>query len=152
MNQILLSLWAAPAAIGFAASFSVHRRALPLVAALAFLAHLLRSAFEGIGWSLVGASLVAAFASGAVAHYLGRATGEAPSVYAFAPVIPLVPGTLLFDGFDAFGQLVSGQATEQEAMQLIAAAGQDLLTAGAVVLALAIGSTAPSLLLRRAPH
>lgn len=146
MSGYWLSLWAAPAAAGFAVFFNVRPRALIPITVLAILAHLLRSVLQDWGWGLVGASFAAAFLTGAAAYLLGPATGEASPVYAFAPVIPLVPGTLLFDGFDAFGRLVSGGHAEPEAAHLLISAGQDLLTAGAVVLALALGSTAPGLL------
>lgn len=146
MIDPLVSLWAAPAALGFALFFNVRRRTLVPIALLAILAHLLRGFLEQQGWGLVTASFAAAFLTGAAAYMLGPMTGEASPVYAFAPVIPLVPGTLFFDGLFAFGELIGGAGTDEEATELLTLAGSDLLTASAVVLALALGSTAPSLL------
>lgn len=140
-----ISLWAAPAAIGFALFFNVRRRTLIPIAILAALAHLLRSTLQDSGVGIVGASLAAAFLVGAIAYLLGPATGEASPVYAFAPVIPLVPGSMLFDGLEAFGRLIGGDAVGEEALQLLATGSQDVLTASTVVLALAFGSTAPGL-------
>jgi uncharacterized membrane protein YjjB (DUF3815 family) len=150
MADYLLSLWAAPAALGFALFFNVRRRTLVPIAVLATAAHLARSGMEEIGLNLVAASLVAAFLVGAGAYLLGPATGEASPVYAFAPVIPLIPGALLFDGFDAVGELVATSGDDARSAVLLARALDDLLTAGAVVLALALGTTAPGLLRPRA--
>ncbi len=150
MTDPWLSAWAAPAAVGFAVFFNVRRRTLIPIALLAIASHLTRDLLQQAGLDLVWASLAAAFLAGAAAYILGPRTGEASPVYAFAPVIPLLPGTLLFDGFDALGGFVAGEPDEALAGELLVRAGRDLLTAGAVVLALALGSTAPGLLRPRA--
>ena len=150
MIDPFLSLWAAPAAVGFALFFNVRRRTLVPIALLAVAAHLVRSGLEDLGVHLAGASLAAAFLVGAAAYLLGPATGEASPVYAFAPVIPLIPGTLLFDGLESLGELVSSAGATDAATVLVVSALDDLLTAGAVVLALALGTTAPGLLRPRA--
>ena len=150
MIDPLLSLWAAPAAVGFALFFNVRRRTLVPIALLAVAAHLVRSGLEDLGVHLAGASLVAAFLVGAAAYLLGPATGEASPVYAFAPVIPLIPGTLLFDGLESLGKLVSSAGATDAATVLVVGALDNLFTAGAVVLALALGTTAPGLLRPRA--
>jgi uncharacterized membrane protein YjjB (DUF3815 family) len=137
-----LSLWAAPAAIGFAVFFNVRRRALLPIALLAIAAHLLRTLLTEVGWGLVAASFAGALLVGIVAYFLGPATDEASSVYAFAPVIPLVPGTLLFDGLRALGDAVTQQADPV----LLTAAATDLLTGAGVVLALVLGAIGPVLL------
>ena len=141
-----LSLWAAPAALGFALAFNVRRRALLPIALLAILAHLVRSVLQDAGWGLVQSSFAAAILTGTVAYVLAPATGEASPVFAFAPVIPLVPGSLLFGGLEAFADLVAGRGGDAAAPSLFTAASRDVLTAGAVVIALALGSTAPGLL------
>ena len=150
MTDPWLSLWAAPAAVGFALFFNVRRRTLIPIAVLAVAAHLVREVVLDFGGNLAAASFVAAFLVGAAAYLLGPATGEASPVYAFAPVIPLIPGSLLFDGFEALGHVVSSATASEESGELLILAMQDLLTAGAVVLALALGTTAPGLLRPRA--
>lgn len=146
MSDPWLSLWAAPAALGFALIFNVRRRALIPVAVLAVLAHLLRGWLEGFGWDLVSASFAAAFLTGSAAYLLGPLTGEASPVYAFAPVIPLVPGTLLFDGLQSIAELTRTQTTSVDEVTQYTRASQQILTAAGVVLALAFGATAPGLL------
>jgi uncharacterized membrane protein YjjB (DUF3815 family) len=137
-----LSLWAAPAALGFAIFFNVRRRTLVPIALLAIAAHLLRSLLTELDWGLVAASFAAALLVGTVAYFLGPATGEASPVYAFAPVIPLVPGTLLFEGLREIGDAVA----QQTAPDLVVAAFTDLLTGAGVVLALVLGAIGPVLL------
>lgn len=149
MNGLLISLWAAPAALGFALFFNVRRRTLVPIAAIAVLAHLLRSVAQAAGWDLVTASFAAAVAVGAIAYTLGPYTGEASPVYAFAPVIPLIPGTLIFDGFRDLAALLSAEASGIVATGLLTHAGQQILTAAGVVLALAVGTTSPMLLVPR---
>ena len=149
MTDPWISLYAAPAAVGFALTFNVRSRAPLPIAVLAVIAHLLRSLLEGQGMSLVGASFAAALVIGAAAYVLGPATGEASPVYSFAPVIPLVPGSLLFSGLEGLAVLITERVPAEPAPFAIGAL-QDLLTAAAVVLALALGSTAPSLLRLRA--
>lgn len=146
MSDPFLSLWAAPAALGFALVFNVRRRALAPIAVLAVLAHLLRGWLESVGWDVVSASFAAAFLTGSAAYLMGPLTGEASPVYAFAPVIPLVPGTLLFDGLEAIAELTRSQVTGSEEVSRYTMASQKILTAAAVVLALAFGATAPGLL------
>ena len=146
MTDPWISLYAAPAAVGFALTFNVRGRALLPIAVLAVIAHLLRSLLEGQGISLVGASFAAAFVIGAAAYVLGPATGEASPVYSFAPVIPLVPGSLLFSGLEGLAVLITERVPGTEPVPFAVGALDDLLTAAAVVLALALGSTAPSLM------
>lgn len=146
MSDPLLSLWAAPAALGFALIFNVRRRALVPIAILAVSAHLLRGWLESIGWDVVSASFAAAFLTGSAAYISAPLTGEASPVYAFAPVIPLVPGTMLFDGLEAISQLTRTAVTGAEEVAQFTMASQKIFTAAAVVLALAFGATAPALL------
>lgn len=149
MSDLMLSLWAAPAAVGFAVFFNVRRRTLIPIASLAVLAHALRTLFQEQGVNVVAASFVAAFVIGVAAYTLGPATGEASPVYGFAPVIPLIPGSLLFDGLASLAELVNGPAAGVEASAVLTVAATRLFTAAGVVLALALGATAPMLLLPR---
>jgi uncharacterized membrane protein YjjB (DUF3815 family) len=144
MTAWWMSLWAAPAALGFALFFNVRRRTLLPIAVLAVLAHLLRAWLLSLGWDLVSASFAAAFLTGAAAYVMGPLTGEASPVYAFAPVIPLVPGSLMFDGLQELAEVT--RASSSQDLTGFSVAGQQLVTAGGVVLALAFGATAPGLL------
>lgn len=145
MSGLWLSLYAAPAALGFALFFNVRRRTLVPIALLAVAAHLLRNVLMRAGVDLVAASFVASFLTGSAAYILGPRTGEASPVFAFAPVIPLVPGALMFEGLQAAAEVARSSTTTLDDAISLTRAGQRLLTAMGVVLALAFGAAAPSL-------
>jgi uncharacterized membrane protein YjjB (DUF3815 family) len=142
-----MSLWAALAVLGFAMVFSVPRRTLPGIMVLAVAAHLLRAVCLEQGISLPGASLVAALCVGVTAAVVAPRTGEATPIYAFAPVIPLVPGTAMFDTLIGLLDLTSGAGVDTAATvnQVAVDATQATLT----IIALAVGAISPTLVLGR---
>lgn len=145
MDGLWVSVYAAPAALGFALFFNVRRRALLPIGLLAVTAHLLRSVLLESGLDLVSSSFVASFLTGSVAYLLGPRTGEASPVFAFAPVIPLVPGALMFEGLAAAAEAARSSTTTLEDVVGLALAGQRIITALGVVLALALGASVPGL-------
>jgi uncharacterized membrane protein YjjB (DUF3815 family) len=143
-------LWAAPAATGFAMLFNVRKRALPLVAAIAVLARFTSEFGQDRGLPLVAADFIAAFFAGAIAYSLGPRTGEASPVYAFAPVIPLIPGAVITHALASLMAWITTGTTDQpggSAEFLVAASSG--FTAAAVILALCLGAMSPMLLLPR---
>ena len=151
MSTLLHALWAAPAATGFAMLFNVRVRALPIVAAIAVLAKLISLVAVNRGLTLIVADFAAAFIVGAIAYTLGPRLGEASPVFAFAPVIPLIPGVLLTDALRSL--LIWVQSGDDQAPS----SGADFLqfassgfTAAAVVLVLCLGTLSPMLLMPRA--
>ena len=151
MISLWTVLWAAPAAVGFAVLFTVHRRALPIVAVVAVLARLISEQGQDWGLNLIAADYLAAFVVGAVAYTVGPALREASPVFAFAPVIPLIPGVLLTDALRSL--LIWVQSGDDQAPS----SGADFLqfassgfTAAAVVLVLCLGTLSPMLLMPRA--
>jgi uncharacterized membrane protein YjjB (DUF3815 family) len=138
-----MSLWAAVAVLGFAMVFSVPRRALPGIALLAVAAHLLRAACLEQGMTLPAASLLAALFVGATAAVVAPRTGEATPIYAFAPVIPLVPGTAMFDTLIGLLALTSGADPAARVDQVAV----DATTATLTIIALAVGAIGPTLVL-----
>ena len=144
-------LWAAPAAVGFAVLFNVHRRALPIVAVVAVLARLISEQGAGLGPEPHRRRLPRGIRRGAVAYTVGPALREASPVFAFAPVIPLIPGVLLTDALRSL--LIWVQSGDDQAPS----SGADFLqfassgfTAAAVVLVLCLGTLSPMLLMPRA--
>ncbi len=105
-----LSLWAGLAVLGFAMVFSVPRKTLPGIVALAIAAHLVRSLFLDQGAALPVASFAAAVLVGLTAAIVAPRTNQATPIYAFAPVIPLIPGTYMFDALTGVLDLTSGAA------------------------------------------
>jgi uncharacterized membrane protein YjjB (DUF3815 family) len=142
-----MSLWAAPAVLGFAMVFSVPRRTLPGIVALAVAAHLLRSFALHQGAGLPVASFAAALFVGFTAAVVAPRMGQATSVYAFAPVIPLIPGTFMFEALTGLLDLTTGDLSDASAQ--VDTAVVDATIATMTIIALAVGTIGPTLLAGR---
>lgn len=143
-----LSLWAGVAVLGFAMVFSVPRRTLPGIMLLAIAAHLVRSfMLSVVGASLPLASLVAALGIGFTAAVLAPRTDRATPIYAFAPVIPLIPGTYMFTALQALMALTTIKGKDIDATVNTALVSTS--TATLTVIALAVGTIAPGLIIGR---
>jgi uncharacterized membrane protein YjjB (DUF3815 family) len=142
-----LSLWAGVAVLGFAMVFSVPRRTLPGIVALAIMAHLARSLGLELGASLPLASFGAALLVGLTAAVFAPRTNQATPIYAFAPVIPLIPGTYMFDTLTGVLELTSG--TQPNPSAIVDAAVVSGSIATLTVIALAVGTITPTLLVGR---
>lgn len=141
-----MSLWAGLAVIGFAMVFSVPRRTLPGIVALAVLAHLLRAVLLDQGATLPLASFAGATFVGLSAAVVAPRTGQATAIYAFAPVIPLVPGTYMYDALTGIVDLTSGAADRTAVVDATVA---NLSIASLTIVALAVGAISPTLILGR---
>jgi uncharacterized membrane protein YjjB (DUF3815 family) len=142
-----LSLWAGVAVLGFAMVFSVPRRTLPGIVALAIVAHLVRSLGMDLGASLPLASFGAAVLVGFTAALIAPRTNQATPIYAFAPVIPLIPGTYMFNALTGMLELTSGKEPNPSA--IVDAAVMNGSIATLTVIALAVGAITPTLLVGR---
>ena len=149
MTDFLNYLWAAPAALGFAMFFNVKRRTLLGIAVLAILGKLTSGLLLNAGATIVLASFVAALVIGMLAYIVGPLTREASPVYAYAPVIPLIPGTYIFTALTSLVSALGKREGSAEGVELLDAAASSALIAAAVTLALAVGATSPKLLFLR---
>lgn len=149
MTVFLNSLWAAPAALGFALLFNVRKRALIGVMLLAVAGRLTRDLLIDAGLATVLASFVAALVIGILAYTIGPLTREASPVYAFAPVIPLIPGTYIFTALTSLVGALTEHEESLKSAELLASAASAGLIAAAITLALAVGATSPTLLFLR---
>lgn len=144
-----ISLWAGLAVLGFAMVFSVPRKTLPGIVVLAILAHLVRSVMlQAGGAGLPVASLTAALFVGITASIVAPRTDQATPIYAFAPVIPLIPGTYIFTALQAIIALTAADA-DADVSATVNTALSSSATATLTVIALAVGTTAPGLLIGR---
>lgn len=140
----LMSLWAGVAVLGFAMVFAVPRRTLPAIVALAVVAHLARSIVQALGGSLPIASLAAALFIGVTAVVAAPRTHQAKPIYAFAPVIPLIPGTAMFTTLTGVLGLAGGSPDDPTALvDSVVVSGS---TATLTIIALAVGSIGPTLM------
>lgn len=143
-----MSLWAGVAVLGFAMVFSVPRRTLPGIVALAIGAHLVRTLFMNLHAGLPTSSFMAALFVGFTAAIIAPRTGQATPIYAFAPVIPLIPGTYLFNSLRAGFALTAAQAPA-DTPTIVDAAMISAATATLTIIALAVGAIGPTLLAGR---
>jgi len=95
------AVFGAIAAAGFGVLFNFGLRSLPWCAACGALALAVRTAGQDAGWSLEGASFVAAFATSCTARLLHMHLGAAGTAMALTGCIPMVPGAF-------FGQALLG--------------------------------------------
>lgn len=146
--NLLPSLWAALAVLGFAMVFSVPRRTLPGIMALAVAAHMIRSAIMHSGGNLPTASFVAAFTIGVIAAIAAPRTNQATPIYAFAPVIPLIPGVYVFTALQGLMALTAAEVSG-EVDEMVNTTMTSVATASLTVIALAVGTIAPGLLAGR---
>lgn len=149
MTSLLTVVWAAPAALGFAMLFNVRRRALPIVAVIAVLAKVVAVYSQHLGATVVVADFLAACLVGSIAFALAPRLGEASPVFAFAPVIPLIPGAVIAKAFlTSFSTWVASPASEAPThiAEFVTSASTGL-SAAAMVLALCVGAITPMLLL-----
>ncbi len=143
--QWAMSLWAGLAVLGFALVFSVPRRTLPGIVALAVAAHLLRTLMQHAGAGLPFASFVAAIAVGLTAAVISPRFDQATPIFAFAPVIPLIPGTYMFHGLADLMALTAGTTPDHPEL-IVADAAVNVATATLTIIALAVGTIGPTLL------
>ncbi|GAB7127985.1 threonine/serine exporter family protein [Silvimonas sp. JCM 19000] len=145
MPHWLISIWAAPAALGFALLFNVPPRALPGCCAMAVLAVALRNGIVAAGGDLVVATLAAACLVGVLAQALARRLRHVSAIYAISAVIPLVPGVFMYHAVQAMLRIAM-LPSKAAGGALLEEAGVNAIRAGMVLLALTIGIAAPRLL------
>lgn len=145
----LTPLWAAPAAIGFALLFNVRAKSLPGICALAILGMMIRNVLIHQGFSPTMGSFTAALVVGWIGFSIGPWTHEASPVYAFAPVIPMVPGSHIFRALGAVVEWQVQPPDQQAAEEILVHMFSEALAATSITLALAIGTITPMLVLPR---
>jgi uncharacterized membrane protein YjjB (DUF3815 family) len=142
------SLWAAVAAVAFAAIFNVPPRGLAACAAVAALGFGLRGTLVAHQLcSLELATLIAATAISLLSTVAGRILHDPPLVYAIPGVIPFVPGALALRSTNEAIALVTQAQVDRNA--LLVATLTDSLKAVLIIAAMAGGVAIPSLLFRR---
>ncbi len=147
------ALFAAIAAIGFAAISRPPRRAYIWCGVLAAAGHslryiLLQPAFGG-SMHIVPATLVAAFAVGIFAVLLSQVARMPAETFLFPALLPMIPGMYAYRAFGAMAMCVlhGGQAASfGHSFYLMAS---NTFTCLCVLLAMVVGATIPIFMLRR---
>ncbi len=148
MSLLLLEkiLWAIIAALGFAALFTVPRRAFWAVAVLAAIGYCLRGLALESGWNLIVATLTGSCVMGLISIQLAHWVHTPTTVFMAPAVIPMVPGVYAYRFMMGLLEISSKSDISTELLTQTISNG---LKAVFVVLALAIGVSIPSLLFRR---
>jgi uncharacterized membrane protein YjjB (DUF3815 family) len=136
---------AAPVAVGFAMVFNVPPRFLPLCAVLGVLGHGTRWSVVQLGGGAVMGTLCGAMLIALVAHVVSLRLRQPPTLVTIAGVIPLIPGTVLYQAVTGIIQLGLAPAG-QELQDMTTATIGHAAHAALVMLALVLGLTAPALL------
>lgn len=141
------SLFGAVAAAGFGVLFNFGMRSLPWCAAAGALALWVRTICLDMGWSLEGASFLAAVMVRVAVNLSRPRQSHASSAMALAGCIPMIPGSFFAQAILGLFALTSPQ-NPHEALQVVITleyAFRVLFTVGAIGAGLAI----PSYLMRQ---
>jgi uncharacterized membrane protein YjjB (DUF3815 family) len=134
------------AAAGFGVLFNVGFRVLPWCAASGAVALAVRSCCLGVGWSLEGASFVAALTVSVAVQLLRTNVGVSQDVLDAVGCIPMVPGSFAAKAIIGMFALTTSAVVNESATLVTAAqyALRVMFTTGAIGTGLAI----PTLVLR----
>ncbi|MBC8100865.1 MAG: threonine/serine exporter family protein [Armatimonadetes bacterium] len=141
------AFWSALAALGFAVLFNVPPRHLPACMGCAALGHALRTLVMQWGGTIEFGTLLASTTVGFVAYGLSRRRHAPSTLFAIPGVIPLIPGAFAYRAMLGLVTMV-GIAPEQ-ATDLLAQAGVNLIRTGLMLGAIGVGIAAPAILLQR---
>lgn len=150
-TQILQdALFAAIAAIGFAAISRPPRRAYAYCALLAAAGHSLRFALTSPGSDahIIPATLAASFVIGCVAVLLSPRAHMPAESYLFPALLPMIPGVYAYRAFAGMAMCIF--APSQDAfMHSLYLLGHNALTCGCILLCMVTGAVCPIFMLRR---
>ena len=135
-------LWAATAALGFAILFTVPRRALRAVAALAIIGYAIRAIGLSHGFELPIATLIASCSMGLLSIPFAHRVHTPTTVFMAPAVIPMVPGVFAYRTMMGMLEISSSGSPS---VDLLASTASNGLVAGFTLLALALGVSLPSL-------
>ncbi len=145
------ALFAAIAAIGFAAISRPPRRAYVWCAVLAAAGHSLRYVLlhlPGGPVHIVAATLIAAFVVGIMAVFISRMVKFPPETCLFPALLPMIPGIYAYKAFGAFVLCLGAGAQEPfgRAFYLFAYNG---MICGSILLAMVVGATVPIFIFKK---
>lgn len=147
---LLDGLFAAIAAIGFAAVSRPPRRAYPMCALIAAAGHSARfSLMQPVcGMHIVSATFVASLLVGCLAVWLSRVARTPAETCLFPALLPMIPGMYAYRAFGAMALCVFAQSENAftHAFYLFA---QNAMTCAVILLGMAIGATIPIFVFKR---
>lgn len=134
------AVFGALAAAGFGVLFNFGRISLVWCATMGALALAVRTIGLSAGWSLEGASFVAAFATASVVALTLRRRGAGADAIALAGCIPMVPGAFFGKALLGFFALTGPAATDRAALMVSSSEAmlRVIFTLGAIGAGLAV--------------
>lgn len=147
---ILDGLFAAIAAIGFAAVSRPPRRAYLFCAMIAAAGHSARFALMQpcIGMHIVAATFVASLLVGCLSVWLSRLARTPAETCLFPALLPMIPGMYAYRAFGglAICVLSPDESSFAHAFYLF---GQNAMTCSVILLGMAVGATIPIFVFKR---
>ncbi|TNE69438.1 threonine/serine exporter [bacterium] len=140
--------WFAAAAIGFAALFNVPRRVLWVVGLLGALGGITKTLLITQHQSVIVASLAGSILIGILSVIAAHGKHAPPLIFSIPAVIPMVPGAYMYRMMLGFINLTATLNSENYA-QLLYDTLHNALNAVFILMALALGVSAPMLVTRK---
>lgn len=148
LNTVVLdALWSALAAAGFAILFNVPRRALLGCIVTGAVGHSLRTLLMLYGFTIEAATLTGATAVGFLAWGFARHYQIPSLIFAVCGTIPMVPGSYAYRAMIGLIRVAGANPIDGEAVLIDA--WINFVKTGLILLAIAAGIAAPTLLFRR---
>lgn len=151
INPIQDALFAAIAAIGFAAISRPPKRAYMYSALIAAIGHSLRLMLingDIAHLHIIVATLLAALAIGTLAVFLAPIAKTPAEAYLFPALLPMIPGIYAYKAFGGLAMclLNDGQVAFQNSFYLFAS---NALTCTGIILCMVTGATIPSFVFKK---
>ena len=141
-------IWFGFAAVGFAILFNVPQRTLWLIFLMGALGGALKVLTMSFGGSIILASFLGAMLVGFISIVAAHSKHSPPFVFAIPAVIPMVPGAFAYRTMLGIIKLTSN-VDNTVFVKLMEDTVSNGLKAGFVLMALAVGVSAPMLFTRR---
>ncbi len=143
------ALFAAIAAIGFAAISRPPRRAFVYCAVIAAVGHSARMVLmSATGMHIVGASFIASFTIGMLAVFASPMARIPAETCFFPSLLPMIPGIYAYKSFGGLAMCLL-HTEEQRFSHYFALFASNGLTCLAVILALVLGATLPVFIFKK---
>lgn len=142
------ALLGGPAAVGFAVLFNVPRKTLLSVLIMGMIGISFKFSLLGLNVHIVIASFTGAAAVGVLSQFIALKLQTPPYILAIPAVIPMVPGIYTYKLMLGIVRL-SGNYPEAKAQEILMDTLHNGLNATFVIMALSLGVSMVTLLLRR---
>ena len=145
------ALFAAIAAIGFAAISRPPKRAYAYCALIAAVGHSLRFVLmngQCVGMNIMAATLIASFVVGTLAVFLSPVARTPAETCLFPALLPMIPGIYAYRAFGGLAMCVLNERQEQFDYYFYLFA-HNSLTCGCILLGMVIGATIPIFIFKK---